>query len=91
MVATGELTDGVFANSDGVFENIMPCEPLLAILTDTPAATSRTGNFTEEPTTELLKQCSSTSSVYMLHSDAFVEAVKQPTPLVKVLPPKRCP
>lgn len=68
--------------SDGVFENVTPCQALLDILTTTSNGTM--GNFTKKPTSELLQQCSSQHSAFMLDGDALVHAFKQPTPMVKV-------
>lgn len=63
-----------------------PCGALSDIITATPdpATFLEIGNFTEEPTPELLKECSASNSVDVLGGHALAAALKQPEPLVKV-------
>lgn len=63
------------------------CQDLADILTTTPSTTNQLGNFTEQPTDQLLQECSSTSSLFLFDADALADVFKLPTPLVKVFFP----
>lgn len=72
------------AVSSGVFSNVAPCQPLLDILTTTPDPSNKLGNFTQQPTEDLLRDCTTNNAAYLLHGTALAEALKEPLPLVKV-------
>ena len=70
--------------SDGKFAGVERCPALDEILTATPNATNRLGNFTEFPEVSILDECSSSSSLYLLDGESLAEALADPTPLLKV-------
>lgn len=73
-----------FAVSSGVFANVAPCQPLLDILTDTPELGSNLGNFTEQPSEEVLRDCTDNNSAYLLQGTALADALRQAEPKLKV-------
>lgn len=73
-----------FAVSSGVFANVAPCQPLLDILTDTPEPGSNLGNFTEQPSEEVLRDCTDNNSAYLLQGTALADALRQAEPKLKV-------
>lgn len=70
--------------SYGVFSTVAPCQALLDIITSTPTPTSGLGNFTERPSEQLLRDCSTSSAVYLLNGDTLARALSAPTPMLKV-------
>ena len=69
---------------DSQFAGVDRCPELDAILTATPAASSRFGNFTEIPDPSVIRDCSSSSGLYLLDGESLEEALAEPTPLLKV-------
>ena len=71
-------------SADGQWAGVEPCPALAEILTRTPDASSRLGNFTEVPDLMVVRECSSSSGIYLLHGKALADALAEPTPLLKV-------
>lgn len=73
------------ASATGLFVSVRPCQSLLDILTDNPGPDSRTGNFTEAPSLQILRNCFRTSSLRLTDGVALSDALAEPDP-VKVCP-----
>ena len=74
------------ASPEGKFAGVERCPELDAILTATPATTSRLGNFTEFPDPSVIRDCSSStgSAFYILDGEELAAALADPTPLPNV-------
>lgn len=70
------------SGGDGIFASVSPCTGLEDILST--EQNGQLGNFTETPSSELLLDCSATSSAYFLHSGRIADVLSQPTPMLKV-------
>lgn len=73
------------SGSVGLFEDLMPCAPLLNILTDRSKETSRWGYFREPPTEEMILECVDNSSLAITDGRQFIFAFTTQYPVVKVM------
>ena len=70
--------------SDGSFSGVEPCPGLVELITTTPSATARLGNFTEIPDPSVIRSCTSDNGLYILDGQGLADALAEPTPLLKV-------
>lgn len=77
-------TNPALASSEGRWRGVEPCPALVELLTATPNAASKLGNFTEIPEPQVIRECSVTSGIYVLDGESLAAAIAEPTPLLKV-------
>ena len=70
--------------SDGLWSSIEPCPELVELISSTPNATVRLGNFTEVPEPSVIRTCTRNNGIYILDGDELADALAEPTPLLKV-------
>ena len=80
----GNDAGGIFTASDQLVSRSGQCQEVEDILTDTPDPDSSLGNFTQQPTVEMLQACSGNSSAAILNGAALADALALTSPAFKV-------